>query len=158
MKFKYLFPNKYKKIGWFVLIPSVIVGIIITLGVEPPSFLTINVPAIFIDELFGDKKLFGLVKTNIFDEVLSILIIVSSILVGFSKEKQEDEFIAKIRIESLVWATYVNYGILVLAIAFVFEIAFLQIMIFNMFTILLVFIVRFNWLVYKLNKAVDYEE
>lgn len=156
MKFKYLFPHKYKKVGWFVFIPSVIVGII-TLG-EEPNFLDFNMPSIFIDHFFDNKKLFGLVKNNFLNETLGMLIILSSILVGFSKEKQEDEFIAKIRIESLVWATYVNYGILLVALIFLFDLAFLNFMIFNLFTILLVFIIRFNWLVYKLNKTVGYEE
>jgi len=36
--------------------------------------------------------------------------------------------------------------------------AFLWVMIFNMFTILLFFIIRFNWQISKLQKAVRYEE
>ena len=50
---------------------------------------------------------------NIADEIASILLIIGGILVAFSKTKDEDEYISKIRMESLIWATYVNYFILI---------------------------------------------
>jgi hypothetical protein len=58
----------------------------------------------------------------------------------------------------LVWATYVNYGVLLLAFIFVYDLSFLWIMIFNMFTILAFFIIRFNWQLYKLHNTVSNEE
>jgi len=82
----------------------------------------------------------------------------SSLLVAFSKEESEDEYISKIRLESLVWAVYFNYAILLISSLFIFDFAFLWVMIFNMFTILLFFIIRFNWQIYKLKKFVHYEE
>lgn len=158
MKTNYLFPNRYKKIGLSVLIPSLILGLIALVFEFEPEALDLNVFAFFVDEIFGDKKYFGWTENNILNEIFGVLIIVSAVLVAFSKENQEDEFISKIRLESLVWATYLNYGILLLAILFVFDFSFLWVMIFNMFTILLFFIIRFNWQVYKLKKAADYEE
>lgn len=113
---------------------------------------------VFIDEFFGDKRVIGNVKNNILNEILGVLIILSSILVAFSKEKLEDEYISKIRLESLVWAVYFNYGILLVLFLFVFELSFLWVMIFNMFTILLFFIIRFNWQISKLKRSVGYEE
>lgn len=158
MKLNYLFPNKYKKIGWMIFIPSVLFALANLFLEYEPKFLDLKVPAIFIDEFFGDKKFFGFKTNNILDEILGILIIISSLLVAFSKEKLEDEYIAKIRLESLVWATYVNYGILLVAIIFVYDFSFLWVMIFNMFTVLLFFIIRFNWQVIKLKKLTNYEE
>ncbi|WP_107038700.1 hypothetical protein [Brumimicrobium mesophilum] len=159
MKVKYLFPSKYKKIGWIILIPSFIFGLISFInGGFAPEFLTISVPSIISSELFSEMKFFSLVKNNILDEILLILVIVSSLMVAFSKEKTEDEFIAKIRLESLVWAVYVNYGILLLSILFIYDLAFLNVMIFNMFTILLFFVIRFNWQLLKLKKSASYEE
>jgi len=158
MKVKYLFPNKFKKVGWFVLIPSVIIGLVtLVLGYEP-DFLIVNVPAIFISELFGYKQLFGVIENNIMNEILGILIIISSIFVAFSKEKLEDEFISKIRLESLVWAVYVNYAILLFSFLFIYGLSFLWVMVFNMFTVLLFFIIRFNWQIFKLKKSDSYEE
>lgn len=158
MKVNYLFPNKYKRIGWFILIPSAIIGLVSLFYEYEPSFLNFNVPAIFVDDLFTDKQLFGMVPNNILNEIFGILIIISALLVAFSKEKLEDEYISKIRLESLVWAVYVNYGILLFAFIFIFDFSFLWVMIFNMFTVLLFFVLRFNWQISKLEKSAGYEE
>jgi hypothetical protein len=158
MKLNYLFPNRYKKIGLIILIPSIIFGLIILIYDLEPEVLDLNVPAIFVNEIMGEQELVGLTNNNILNEICGALLIISLILVSFSKEKQEDELIAKIRLESLVWATYLNYGILLFAMLFVYELSFLWVMIFNMFTILMFFIIRFNWQVMKLSKSLSYEE
>ena len=158
MKLNYLFPNKYKKAGWLILIPSAIIGLITFYLEFEPNSLAFNVPAIFIEELLGDKHFFGIVNNNILNEILGVLILLSSLLVAFSKEESEDEYISKIRLESLVWAVYFNYAILLISSLFIFDFAFLWVMIFNMFTILLFFIIRFNWQISKLKKIAHYEE
>ena len=124
MKLNYLFPNKFKKIGWFILIPSAILGFVTLIFNYEPSFLEFNLPAIFISELFSNTKLFGMVTNNILNEIIGILIIISSLLVAFSKEESEDEYISKIRLESLVWAVYINYGILLLSFLIIYDISF----------------------------------
>lgn len=91
-----------------------------------------------------------MLDNNILNEILGIIMIISSVLVAFSKEVNEDEYISKIRLESLVWAVYLNYAILLLAFVFVYGMSFLWVMIFNMFTILIFFIIRFNWQIRKL--------
>ena len=158
MKLNYLFPNKYKKIGWLILIPSAIIGLITLILDFEPNYLDFNVPAIFINEFFGDNHFIGIVNNNVLNEILGVLIILSSLLVAFSKEKSEDEYISKIRLESLVWAVYLNYAILLISFLFIFDLSFLWVMIFNMFTILLFFIIRFNWQISKLKKSAHYEE
>ena len=159
MKLNFLFPNKFKKIGWLILIPSAIMGLITLIYDYEPSFLDLNVPAILVDELFSDeKKAFRMVNNNILNEILGILVIISSLLVAFSEEKSEDEYISKIRLESLVWAVYFNYAVLLVSFLSIYDFSFLWIMIFNMFTVLLFFIVRFNWQISKLKKSAYYEE
>lgn len=160
MKLKFLFPNKFKKIGWLILIPSAIIGLVVLIYEYEPSFLDFNVPAIFVDEIIlsDSKRLFGIVNNNILNEILGILIIISSLLVAFSNEKLDDEYISKIRLESLVWAVYVNYGILLFSFLFIYDFSFLWVMIFNMFTVLLFFIIRFNWQISILKKSAYHEE
>jgi len=159
MKLNFLFPNKFKRIGWLTLIPSVIIGLLTLIYEYEPSFLDFNVPAIFVDELFSvNRKTFRMVTNNILNEILGVLIIISTFLVAFSKEKSEDEYISKIRFESLAWAVYFNYAILILTLLFIYDFAFLWVMVFNMFTVLLFFIVRFNWQISKLKKSASYEE
>lgn len=158
MKLNYLFPHAYKRIGLTLLIPLMITGwFVINFDVEP-EFLDFKVPAIFVDEIFGEKFMFGLTENNVLNEIIGVALIVCFLMVAFSKEKQEDELIEKIRLDSLVWATYANYTVLLFSILFVYGISFLWVMICNMFTILLFFIIRFNWQVKVLNKNMGHEE
>jgi len=158
MKLNYLFPHHYKRIGLALIIPLLALGwYAVNFDVEP-AFLDFNVPAIFVDEINGDKFMFGMTENNILNELIGIALIFSFLIAAFSKEKQEDEFIEKIRLDSLVWATYVNYAILLFSFLFVYGISFFWVMIANMFTILLFFIIRFNWQVNALNKTMGHEE
>jgi Ca2+-dependent lipid-binding protein len=109
-------------------------------------------------EIMGEEFIFGTTRNNVLNEIIGVVLILSFLMAAFSKEKQEDELIAKIRLESLVWATYVNYAVLLFSMIFIYGISFLWVMIFNMFTILLFFIIRFNWQVHKLNKSMGNEE
>lgn len=158
MKTNYLLPAGFKRIGWFIFIAGILLGIVYL--IEQPDIDFLNVPVFSIAEngVFEESKNFTFTKNNIFDEISGLLIIVGALFIAFSKEKSEDEFISKIRLDSLVWATYVNYTILILAILFAYDMAFLWVMIFNMFTLLIFFIIRYNWALYNLKKQTGDEE
>ena len=160
MNANYLFPHRYKKWGLLVFIPSLIIGFLSardSMGFSP-DWLDDTVFTIYQQDFLGEEVIFGLIPNNILDEIMGVLIIISGLVLAFSKEKVEDELISNIRLKSLVWATYVNYGILFLAIVFVHDLSFYWIMMFNLFTILIFFIIRFNWQLYKLRKTVSDEE
>ncbi len=158
MKTNYLFPSKYKKGGLAILIPALTLSIVFIFSGYQPDFLDLKVPTIYSKELFGRQHIFSLIQNNILDEVLCVTIIVSLLLIAFSKEKAEDEFISKIRLESLVWATYVNYAVLLISILFIFDWSFFWVIVINMFTLLFIFIIRFNYYIAKLNKSANHEE
>lgn len=158
MKTTFLFPHRYKKVGWTVFIPSLLLGLFTVLTSYEPEFLDVKVLALFVDGFLGQDKLIGFINNNILNEILGILVICSGLLVAFSREEHEDEFISKIRLESLVWATYLNYGVLLLAMLFLYDFSFLWVMIFNMFTVLLFFIFKFHYSVWQLQKNLSYEE
>lgn len=158
MKTNYLLPNRFKKIGWIVFIPSLIAGILWSVFEFEPAALTIKTLALFDDEFLNNLQFMSITENNILDEIIGVLIIISAIFIAFSKEKEEDEFISKIRLESLVWATYVNYAILILALILVYSMSFFWVMVFNMFTVLIFFIIRYNWALYKLRKGLDHEK
>lgn len=158
MKTNYLFPNQYKKLGWLFFIPGIILGIVYLIYQSDISLFNIKVFAIAKEAIFSDTTFFSISKNNVLDELSSILIIIGALFISFSKEKSEDEFITKIRLESLVWATYINYAILILAIIFVYDMTFLWVLVFNMFTLLFFFLVRFNWALYKFKNQISDEE
>lgn len=149
MKTNHLFPNQYKKIGWFLFIPGVILGILWLIYDFDIAFFNVTVFSIYENPLWGDTVSFSFSENNIFDEIIALLLISGGLLIAFSKEKSEDEFISKIRLESLVWATYINYSILILSLIFMYGIAFFWVLVINMFTVLIFFIFHFNWALYK---------
>jgi hypothetical protein len=158
MNTRYLFNAKYRQLGWMVFVPATILGILTLILEWEPALLDVKVLGFFIDEVFGVEKLVGFTENNILNEILGILVILSGLLVAFSRERDEDELITKIRLESLVWATYWNYGILILAFLFLYDLTFYWVMVFNMFTILYLFIIRFTLAIRKLKASASHEE
>lgn len=158
METKYLLSNRYKRIGWLFLIPAILIGIPTVIYEWEPELFNVSVVAIFGIGIGETSEIIGIQANNIFNELVGVVLIVSGLLVAFSKERDEDEFISSIRLSSLVWATYWNYGILLLALILVYDLTFYWVMLFNMFTILILFIIKFNWSIWKSRKLVGYEE
>lgn len=159
MKTKLLLPNYFKKIGWILLIPSALFGLFIIISDFELKFLDMKVFTIYSGSgVFQDPVLFGMINANLTGTLTGILFLIGAIFVAFSKEKSEDEFITKVRLESLLWATYINYGVLIFCFLFFYEFEFLYVMIFNMFTILIFFIIRFYYILYRANKSLSHEK
>jgi hypothetical protein len=160
MKTKLLFPHRYKWIGWILLIPSSILGVLDIFFKVKFDFLDSRKIFTIYNTGFLEAKitLFGFIKGNLASTVFGVLFLMGALLVAFSKEKNEDEFIAKTRLESLVWAIYVNYAVLIFCFLFFYNLEFMMVMIFNMFTILIFFIIRFYFIIYKNNKSLGYEK
>ncbi|MBK6498703.1 MAG: hypothetical protein IPG00_11315 [Saprospiraceae bacterium] len=53
---------------------------------------------------------FQIIDVNFTQTIIGLLNIFALLFIAFSKEKEEDEFIRKVRLDALVMATYVNYG------------------------------------------------
>ena len=158
MKSRFLFSHRLKPIGWILFLTGMVLGIILMLNeFDVPNWEAQVFPLISENDIFSNPA-FEWNSNNIADEIASILVIIGGVLVSFSKTKDEDEYISKIRIDSLIWAVYVNYIVLVLAILFVFDLSFFNVLIYNMFTVLLFFMIRFHYVLYKSKRALSNEE
>ena len=142
----YLFPNSVKPLAWIILILGILGGIIVASFDIEPEIFDINVFSLYsTGDIFSKNHgFFKVIEQNILDDICGILIIIGGILVGFSKEKVEDEFIMQLRLSSLALAVYINYGILLLAFLLVHGFDFFTVMVYNMFTLLLIFILIFQ--------------
>ena len=158
MKTKLLLPNKFKTPGWIMLIPATLFGLYIIFSDFEFDVLNARVFTFYSNEILGKSVTMGFIKTNLTLTVTGIIFIISAFFVAFSREKREDEFIARIRLESLLWATYINYGILLFCFLFFYDFGFFYVMIFNMFTILVIFIIRFQYLLYRAKKSLSHEK
>lgn len=154
----YLFPSWTKYIGWVLFVIAAIGGVLTLVNDWEPSFLTAKVPAFFIDRLFEKKRTFGWVENNMLNEILGTLTMAGLLLIAFAKEKIEDEFITRIRLDALLWAVYVNYAVLFVSFWLFYDFTFFWVMVINMYTILIIFILRFNLLLFKNSKYQTNEE
>lgn len=159
MKQHLLLPNKYKKFGWFLFCPMLLLGIIaIATNYEAP-WLNLKTFALISGFVFDKHPAQpGFIEANLTNTVLGVLFIIGALLVGFSKEKNEDEYISSMRLNALLWAVLVNYSLLIVAFLLVYELPFFTVMTFNMFTVLLLFILRFHYLLCQNKKALSDEE
>ena len=153
-----LLPNRYKKIGWLIFIPTTIFGIIIRPLTSEKTTLSAWVFSLFSGDSLSKSKSFSFIYTDVTDTVVGILFIVGGLLIGFSKEKNEDEFIASLRQSSLLWAVLVNYILLLFCFVFIYGMAFFDVMVYNMFTVLIIFIGRFNYVLYRNFKSMAREK
>jgi hypothetical protein len=149
MKTNYLLSHKYKTIGWILFIIGLASGIFSYIYEMTDEILVTKVFSIYNDPILGKPGFFKIIENGILDELISLLIIVGGLIIVFSKEKVEDEFIYKLRTDSLVWAIIFNYVVLLFTILFVYDMTFFNVLIFNMFTPLVFFVFRFNFLKYK---------
>jgi hypothetical protein len=158
MSQKLLLPNRYKKIGWLILVPASLSGLVLAYNEFGLDWLWAKVFAVANEGTEFHYRYFTFGKTNITNTVIGSLFIIGALLVGFSKEKNEDEFISELRLSSLLWAVFASYVLLLIAFVLVYGSPFMDVMVYNMFTVLIIFIVRFNYLMYKNAKSVPDEK
>ncbi|MDB5278791.1 MAG: hypothetical protein JWR61_3746 [Ferruginibacter sp.] len=158
MSTKLLLSNRYKKIGWVILIPATILGLVLAYHEFAAAWLWCNVFSIANEGTESHYLYFSFRYTNITNTVIGSIFIIGAMLVSFSKEKNEDEFIAELRLSSLLWAVCVSYLLLLISFLLVYGTPFLDVMVYNMFTVLIIFIVRFNYLMYKNSQAATDEK
>lgn len=155
MKHRLLLPNRFKLIGLLALIPFIALGIAVRFFDFGFTFLTYK-NFWTLKSVNGTSNLTD--YQNYTDELALSGIIISLLLIAFSREKQEDEFISQLRLESLQWAVLINYLLLLIATWVVYQFAYLDVMMYNMLTVLLLFILRFHILLWKNKYSTEHQK
>jgi len=160
MKTNYLFPHRFKWISGILFVISFIALIAYSSMINVEDLpLNVWVFAIVGDnDFFGPTDYFIMTKNPIMDELLVLSVIVSGIVLAFSKEKHEDEMVASIRLNSLAWATIANYSILLFCYLFIYGFPFLNVLMGAMFSQLVIFIILFRYKMYQFNTSRQDEE
>ena len=152
MDIKLLLPHKFKFAGIILLIPSFILGVLYMADIR----FEIIAPVLSVWDL--QNKSFSVINQDIYNELIAVFLLISLMMLSFSKEKHEDEYILKLRLESLLWSILINVVLLLLTIIFVYNDAFYDIMIYNMFTILIIFNIIFNLVLFKNRNSLKNEK
>ena len=127
-----LFPHNFQRIGWVVFAISAAIGAYILFTDNTDSYLLNNIAIIGA--------------------------CIGAILATCSRENVEDEMTGQIRLNSLLIALYINYAILIVCSLVIYDLDFLSVMLYNMFTILLIFMVVFRWKIWRVKKATENEQ
>lgn len=145
MTSRLLFPHRFRLIGWIIFVPSALLGLFILYSKVALPWLKINPDHVYesLNGLLGSKNL------ALADEVAMIGVLIGLLMVAFSREPVEDEMSSQLRLEALQWSVYTNYLVLAVAILTVYGGEFFSVLIYNMFTLLLVFIARYQWLLWR---------
>jgi hypothetical protein len=159
-----LLPNRFKTFGWCILIPATIAGMYLIIKSFEVTWLKTTVFSFFGNDVvihgtgLTGKNNFTFIYLDVTNSLVGFLFLIGALLVSFSKEKSEDEFITSLRLSSLLWSVWVNYLLLLFAFLFIWNFDFILVMVYNMFTILIIFIIRFNFILYKNSKMVADEK
>jgi hypothetical protein len=149
MKSKLLLPSQFKLIGFLLLIPSVILGYLILYQQFEFSFLDVRISNKSPEEL----SMFESNYNNLTNEITLTGVLSALLLIAFARLKTEDEFIHFIRLESWQWAVVVNFFLLIAATWIFYGSNFIDVMIYNMLTIPILFIIRFHFLLFRAKRS-----
>lgn len=135
MKTDYLLSPSCKKVGLWLGIPFVLGGLyLLSNGSWMDTFLS------------------QIGMRDCFDELVVIGLVVSLLLASFSREKDEDECIAHLRMQAWTMAVVSNYLILIVVTLCIYGMSYLNFMAVNMFTVLILFLVVFHWKLWRFRK------
>jgi len=141
MKSRFLFPHKWRVYGYLLLLIAI---------------------AIILYNYNGSGGIFSAPAPQkiaiISNDTEYISVILGLLFIGFSKEKTEDEQIVQLRLDSLQWAVYFNYALLIICIIMINGINFLNVLAYDIMSQLVFFIIRFRWKVYQLNRLARISE
>ena len=138
MKISLLLPNGFKKIGWVIFIPTFLLGCSIC----------------FFNENFS-RWLF---PEPVMNNIAIIGTVVGALLIGFSREKIEDEMIQRIRLNALMAAMWINYLLLIVVSLVVYDLNYITVMACSMATPLVIFLLVYYVNLYRLTRSLRHEE
>jgi hypothetical protein len=157
MKSNYLFSPVFKKIGWILFVIGACFMTLYLCGVIHdllPCTVFSIIPA--SDGFFG-KGGFLLRNDGWEDEISIILVSVALLCISFAREKDEDEYISHLRLESWIWSILANTILLIAGTLFVYGFLFMYFAWFYFFSLFLLFICRFYYELYKMRRNKDEE-
>ncbi|MDN4166262.1 hypothetical protein QWY31_12175 [Cytophagales bacterium LB-30] len=147
-----LLPYRFKRWGWILVLPVLVAGILMNVWVIEPEWLSFSLESfdwrLFSDDFVGQAR-----SENVFNELVVTVLLVAFFFLVFSKEKVEDEFIAQLRMESLLWAFFTHLLLLMIANWVFYGGTFLTVLMYNMFTPMVIYLARFRYVLFQTQKS-----
>ncbi|MBL7998030.1 MAG: hypothetical protein JNL32_05275, partial [Candidatus Kapabacteria bacterium] len=147
---KYLLSRRYLPYAVIVLLLSMLYYIPFT-GVaeyQQRSGFEIIIPLPGLTDrgsMIDNVTTFEVEKQELFMELMGVLGIASALVIAFTREKVEDEFVFELRKQSLVWAVVVHYIVFVIGLLFINGGLFLSFEHCSIINPVLFYIIRFRY-------------
>lgn len=145
MKKNYLLPHRFKLVGLIMLFPFLAACIWLLLGPCEGEWFKLTVPALYTLDLNSTREWFSMTVTDPVNEICMLGLLVSLVFLALSKEKDEDEMTAVVRIQSFVWSFWATAIMVLIAILFVYDFAFLHFAFASVFVCFILYICKFNY-------------
>ena len=133
-----LLPYRYKWIGIALVLAGSIFAVIASL-----KNFRIEIPIFAVISTFVETKVFTFSRTNFTDELILLLLIPGFLLIVFSREKKEGDYLNAIRAKSLSRALIFNSVFLLVCVLFIYGSSFMAVVIFNLVSIFIFYLCFF---------------
>lgn len=144
-----LLPYRYKLAGATLILCGLIMAVL---------YFTIDfrfeLPVFAFFSSYVETKLFTGFKTNFADELILLTLLTGFLLVSFSREKKEEDNLASLRYIAVIRTVIINSAILLFSMLFIYGGGFMGVVIMNIFTPFIIYIVTFSILKSNLPKKV----
>ncbi len=142
-----LLHRNYRFAGWILFSLGIVLSIIRFYYGIKLQILDLKTFAIYSS--FFETKTFVVIRNNLTEETAALLALVGLLFITFSKEEEENQDVSNLRLRSLITAFYVNTIFLIISIFFVFGIGFVEVMMVNLFTPFLFYLIIFKYNIHK---------
>ncbi|MEP0862479.1 MAG: hypothetical protein HRF52_13665 [Ignavibacterium sp.] len=150
MNFNFFLPHKFRFVGLILFLLGIIAAYIrFSLGIKPA---VLTLPVFSLYSSFLETKTFQIITNNISEEIVALLLLVGLLLLNFSKEKIEIEQTDKLRFRALITSVFVNSMLMILSTLFIYGFAFVNVLMLNMFSQLIIYQMIFRFLIFRNRK------
>ena len=153
MKQNYLLPHGFKRVGLIMLVPFLVACIWLLCGPCEGDWFIVDVPALFTLDIASTSEWFGMTVTDPVNEICMLGLLVSLVFIALSKEKYEDEMTAVVRMHSFVWSFWCTAILMLVAILFVYDLAFMYFAFASVFVCFIMYICKFNYEMIKIRRT-----
>jgi len=134
-----MLPHRYKIAGGLLIVAGLIMA-----AFYFTSAFRFEMPVLAIISSYAETKFFTFFKTNFADELILFSLLSGFFMVAFSKEKNEKEYFTALRFKALTLTAIINSAILLFSILFIYGGGFMGVVIMNIYTPFIIYIITFH--------------
>lgn len=146
-KFSFILPRGFLPLGFVFTFTGIILGVIrFYFGVKP-DFFERKVFAFY--SYYLESKTLQVINNQLMEEITGLFLIIGLFMIAFTSEKYEHPHTNSIRLHALFISVYLNTIFLIAAMIFTFGFAFIYMLMINMGSFMLIYIIIFRVLVHR---------